>query len=199
MRAFLTGFLLLSGHCLAASPEPVVGGRCEGCELVFVGQPDTIGSSGRIAAETEPGEPLLISGQVRDGAGQPVAGIIVYAYQTDASGIYPKSTTRHGRLRGWARSDADGRYRFHTIRPAAYPGRQVPQHVHLHVIEPGKATYYIDDLTFTDDPLLTAGHRRDPEGRRGGSGIADPRRTDAGGWEARRDIVLGANIPGYRN
>ena len=52
--------------------------------------------------------------------GAPAAGIIVYAYQTDATGIYPRGSTRHGRLRGWVRTDEAGRYRFDTIRPGAY-------------------------------------------------------------------------------
>ena len=91
--------------------------------------------------------------------------------------------------------DAAGRYRFETIRPGSYPGRDVPQHIHMHVIEPGRATYYIDDVMFADDPKLTAAQRRLLVSGRGGDGIAMPSRT-GGAWHVVRDIALGANIPG---
>src|SRR6202008_1762611 len=106
--------------------------------------------------------------------------------------IYPRAGNRHGTLRGWARTDAEGRYRFDTIRPRAYPSREVPEHVHMHVIEPGKGTYYIDELRFTDDPLLT--ERRTAE--RGGNGVVTAALRN-GVWHAGRDVALGRNIPGY--
>jgi protocatechuate 3,4-dioxygenase beta subunit len=187
----------------AAAEVPIVGQPCEGCEAVFQGMPYELGAEARIAPASEPGEPLVIDGVVRRADGSPAAGIVVYAYQTDASGIYPRAEApvgaagrRHGRLRGWAKSDAEGRFRFVTVRPAGYPGTTIPQHVHLHVIEPRRCTYYIDDLLFDDDPRLTAAERRRLTGR-GGSGVAVPARDADGTWRARRDIVLGENIPGY--
>jgi len=99
-------------------------------------------------------------------------------------------------LRGWVRTDAQGRYRFDTVRPGAYPMRSDPQHVHLHVVEPARGTYYIDDLVFDDDPRLTAA-QRERQGGRGGSGIAHPVRNADGVWQVRRDITLGAGIPAY--
>jgi protocatechuate 3,4-dioxygenase beta subunit len=186
----------------AAAREPVLGGPCEGCEAVFEGRPAQPGSSARIAPPGEPGAPLLLEGRVTTLAGAPAAGIIVYAYHTDHSGVYPPApgltgaARRHGRLRAWAVTDAQGRYRFTTIRPGAYPGENIPAHVHLHVLEPGRGTYYIDDVHFADDPLLTPGQRRQLPGR-GGSGIAQPARGPDGLWRVSRDIVLGLNIPGY--
>lgn len=180
----------------AGAREPVVGLPCEGCEEVFEGLPLHVGTASRIAPPDEPGKPLRIEGTVRDASGRPVPGVVVYAYQTDSRGIYPeRERLRHGRLRGWAKSDASGRYRFDTIRPASYPGSTIPAHVHMHVIEPGRCTYYIDDLTFDDDPHLTPAERS-RFGGRGGGGLAVPRRE--GDVEAvTRDIVLGARIPGY--
>ena len=188
----------------AVSVEPIVGGPCEGCEAVFEGRPETIGATSRIAPPEERGEPMVLTGTVRRKDGSPVPGIVVYAYHTDAGGAYPPNRTlagtaagRHGRLRGFARTDARGTYRFDTIRPAGYPGTAIPQHVHLHVIEPGRCTYWIDDVLFDDDPRLTADERRSHAHGRGGPGIATPTRDAGGAWQVRRDIVLGAGIDDY--
>jgi protocatechuate 3,4-dioxygenase beta subunit len=67
--------------------------------------------------------------------------------------------------------------------------------VHIHIIEPGRCTYYVDDVLFEDDPRLTAAQRRRPG--RGGNGIVSPARDGSGGWLVTRDIVLGERIPGY--
>ncbi len=176
--------------------EPVVGGRCGGCENIFVGMPEDLSSTARIAPEDEPGQPLVVEGTVRDATGQPVPGVIVYAYQTDERGIYPDGETRHGSLRAWARSDAEGEYRFDTIRPAGYPGTRIPQHIHMHVLEPGRCTYYIDDIRFSDDDRLTDAQRQRMGRGRGGQGLLTPE-LDDGTWTVTRDIELGANIPGY--
>jgi len=177
--------------------EPVIGGPCEGCENVFVGLPALLESGARIADAQEPGEPLVIEGTVRTADGRAAKGIIIYAYHTDAGGVYPPGTTAHGKLRGWVRTDALGHYRFDTIRPGAYPGRDVAQHVHMHIIEPGKATYYIDSIVFADDPLLTAERRRQSQVGRGGGGLGYPEKDAEGVWHVGRDITLGEAIPGY--
>ena len=66
----------------------------------------------------------------------------------------------------------------------------------MHVIERGCATYYIDDVMFTDDPLRTPVERQTLTTGRGGDGIVTPTRVD-GRWIATRDITLGLNIPGH--
>lgn len=182
---------LSSVRALAAARERVLGGPCEGCDWVFDDMPATLSSAARIAPASEPGSPMRIDGVVRNPHGAPAAGVVVYAYHTNAEGIYPPARNRHGSLKGWARTDADGRYRFDTIRPAAYPGRAVPEHVHMHVIEPGVGTYYLDELRFLDDPLLTAANRATRE--RGGSGLAMPMRSE-GVWHVRRDVELRRNV-----
>ena len=186
--------------CAAATTpnhEPILGGPCEGCEYVFSGMPERIGSSARIAPVGEPGQRMVIEGTVRNAQGATAAGVIVYAYHTDATGIYPKGSTRHGRLRGWARTDEKGNYRFDTIRPGAYPDRENPEHVHMHVIEPGKGTYWIDEILFLDDPLLTPERLKRMQSGRAGDGAVKPEKDKQGVWHVRRDIVLGRNIPGY--
>ena len=177
---------------LAARREPTIGGPCEGCDWVFDGQPAKLASRARIAPVAEAGAPMVIEGVVSSARGLPARGVVVYAYHTNQAGLYPPAGNRHGRLRGWAITDAQGHYRFDTIRPGAYPERNVAEHVHMHVIEPGVGTYYIDNLEFEDDPLNP--RRRGAE--RGGNGLMLPQRRD-GVWQARRDIVLGRNIPGY--
>jgi protocatechuate 3,4-dioxygenase beta subunit len=184
--------LTASARSLVPVREPVLGGPCEGCDWVFDGLPITLASRARIAPAGEPGAPMSFEGVVTTPGGKPAANVIIYAYHTDAGGIYPPAANTHGRLRGWALTDAEGRYRFDTIRPGAYPGRKIPEHVHMHVIEPGIGTYYIDNLEFLDDPLLTT---RRTDGI-AGSGLAMPERH-AGVWFARRDIALGRNVSNY--
>lgn len=194
--------IALASAARAAPREAIVGLPCDGCEAVFDGIPADLRSQVMIASASEPGERMLLSGIVRDRRGQVRAGVIVYAYHTDATGIYPTgaglsgSAARHGRLRAWAKTDASGRYAFDTIRPAGYPKSDLPEHVHMHILEPGRATYYIDDVLFTDDARLTPKQRSAADTGRGGSGITTPARTGKG-WTVSRDIVLGKAIPGY--
>ena len=202
--------VLLSSPARAQNPsagplrEPIIGGPCEGCEGVFEGLPARLSSVTRLGRPGEPGEPMIIDGIVRNQRGMPVAAVIVYAYQTDAGGIYRPianapgaSARRHGELRGWAMTDSVGRYRFFTIRPGHYPQRDAPQHVHMHIIEPRCCTYYIGSIVFRDDPLLTDAARDKTEADRGGSGLASPTRGADGIWHVRRDVRLGAGVPGY--
>ena len=159
--AILTG-LMFSG---CSQPNPVIkkeiGGRCEDCEQMFEGMPGNLAWRTVIAGADEPGEPLVISGTIYKSDGKtPASNVILYVYQTDNTGNYtpgPQQTRakQHGHLRGWMKTDENGRYEFKTIRPAAYPGRKDPQHIHPIIYEPGKGYYWIDDFVFTDDPLLT--------------------------------------------
>lgn len=184
------------------APAERVGGYCEGCEAVYLGMPREIASSARIAPEGEPGEPLEMAGRVlrRDGR-TPAPGVVLYLYHTDAKGVYPPApgaegfARRHGRLRGWVKTNARGEYAFQTVRPAAYPGREEPAHIHVIVLEQGVNEYYIDDYLFDDDALLTPAKRARLRGQ-GGNGVVTL--TKSGGvWKGARDIVLGLNVGGY--
>ena len=66
----------------------------------------------------------------------------------------------------------------------------------MHVVEPGKCHYYIDDIVFTDDAMLTPAQRKSHEQGRGGTGVATPSREKQV-WRVRRDITLGAGISDY--
>ncbi len=119
-------------------------------------------SSGPIAARNEPGAKLFIAGRVFQADGRtPAANVIVYAYHTDVTGLYrpdhytPDWQTRRPRLEGTVRSAADGCFEFSTIRPAPYPKRTNPAHVHFVLWWPD-GHRQSDTLWFEGDPLLTS-------------------------------------------
>ncbi|HVS66864.1 MAG TPA: hypothetical protein VMT85_25535 [Thermoanaerobaculia bacterium] len=126
-------------------------------------KPARVGSVSRIAPENEPGTPLVINGRVyqTDGRTPAPAGITVFAYQTDHTGVYdvPSAGAHSWRLKGWAVTDAEGRFTFHTIRPGSYPNATVPQHVHLHLEGPDLPRRWTTSLQFEDDPKLGARER----------------------------------------
>lgn len=135
-------------------------------ERAQTAKPASLSSTSRIAPEREPGAPLVIDGRVyqRDGV-TPAAGITVFAYQTDARGLYdaPGAPPHSWRLRGWALTDAEGRFQFRTIRPASYPNSTVAQHVHLHLEGPDVPRRWTTELQFADDPKLTARERSESQ------------------------------------
>ena len=121
-------------------------------------RPASFGSQARIAPAAEPGTPLVVRGRaIAENGTTPLAGAIVFAYHTDKDGHYdrPGSGPHSWRLRGWARTDADGRFEFTTIRPGAYPNRQVAEHIHLNIFLEDARRYWADGLEFDDDPLVT--------------------------------------------
>ncbi len=125
-------------------------------------RPKTLVPVARIAPASEPGTRLVIHGRLfnEDGT-SPLAGAIVFAYHTDRHGHYHRrSEPPHTwRLRGWARTSPDGRFEFHTIRPAPYPSRDTPAHVHFAVFTAGER-FHAGELRFADDPLVTDAERQ---------------------------------------
>jgi protocatechuate 3,4-dioxygenase beta subunit len=200
-------FVLVSCH---AQPEgtakqaanKLVGGRCEGCEAIFEYNKRSLTSSDTLPLFQTSEPKLKISGTVfrKDGK-TPAGDVILYIYHTNRKGIYENKgdekgwAKRHGFIRGWIKTDHDGRYTFYTFRPASYPGGTEPEHIHITVKEPDKNEYYLDDFVFDDDPILTAERRRSLRDR-GGSGIVKPTLSDEL-LSINRDIILGLNIPDY--
>ena len=130
----------------------------------------------------------------------PAKGIILYIYHTDARGHYSPSAAQvdgrlHGHLRGWVTTDANGKFTLHTIRPAPYPNGSIPAHVHILVKEPGKTVYYIDEVWFNDDKLVTDRLRKEAEHRGGSQIITLTREHNV--WRGVLTVTLGLNIPGY--
>ncbi len=202
-RSILVGLiaLLMTGTGCAQDTKKLVGGGCDGCELMFEGMPQELNWRTAITGEKEAGTSLVVRGVIYKKDGKtPASGVILYVYQTDATGRYTSAVgqaqgKRHGRLRGWMKTGADGRYEFRTIRPAAYPGQAIPAHIHPVVKEPGKNEYYLDEFVFDDDRLLTKEKRAKLEDR-GGSGVMKVT-EEKGVATGRRDIILGRNIPDY--
>lgn len=208
MKTFATCLVLFFAVCSCQSQDKktatkaLVGGPCEGCEAIF-----EYGNQRLSAVDTLPdfaqNEPKLkLTGTVFNKDGRaPAKDVILYIYQTDRNGLYPKKgdekgwARRHGYIRGWIKTDRSGRYTFYTFRPASYPDRIAPEHIHITVKEPGYNEYYIDDFVFDDDPLLTKKDRKALLNR-GGSGISVPVLKD-GILTVNRDIILGLNIPNY--
>lgn len=120
-------------------------------------RPRTLMSHARIAPADEPGTPLTIAGQVFQPDGRsPAPGMTVFAYHTDAEGLYDvRSNGPHSwRLKGWALTDAEGRFLFDTIRPAPYPGRNVAAHVHVNLEGP-RLKRQSTGILFDDDPYVS--------------------------------------------
>lgn len=199
--------LAITTHCTSQSnPENnssgILGGPCEGCEAIY-----EYGDKVLDPVDTLPGfqknDPKLkITGTIYEMDGKtPAAGVILYIYHTNRNGIYETKgnetgwARRHGHIRGWIKTGPDGKYTFYTFRPAAYPGRNAPEHIHPTIKEPGKKEYYIDEYVFDDDPLLTPEKKRGLPNR-GGSGVVHPVK-EGGIWMVQRDIILGQNIPHY--
>ena len=178
----------------AAQPRPNLY-QCEGCDGVMERPHANLPAHARMTPDGEPGEPMRIDGIVyhNDGASA-AADVVIYAYQTDAGGLYSRGTPetewsrRHGLLRGWVKTGLDGRYAFDTIKPAPYPNDTIPAHIHLTVLEPGRAPYYIDDIVFDGEFGVTGEYRSRME-YRGGDGVIGLLR-DGPVWVARRDILL---------
>jgi catechol 1,2-dioxygenase len=79
-------------------------------------------SPARICREDEPGEPLVLTGNVRSVEGEPVGHAVLDVWQTAANRLYENQDPDQPELnlRGRVRVPADGRYEIHTVRPVPY-------------------------------------------------------------------------------
>lgn len=181
----------------------VIGGPFENADFMYIGMPDKINSVDTSTGWTQSGQKLLITGTIykRDGK-TPAPNVILYYYHTDVNGYYAdkegldRRVIRHGYIRGWVKSDENGKYSIYTVRPAPYPNSDSPAHIHPAIKEPNiDKEYYIDEFVFDDEKLLT-GEKRKAMENRGGSGIL--RVLISGDLQvAEHNIILGLNIPNY--
>jgi protocatechuate 3,4-dioxygenase beta subunit len=118
-----------------------------------------------------PGEPLgeriIVSGRVLDEDGRPVPHTLVEVWQANAAGRYLHKIDQHDAPldpnftgTGHVLTDSEGRYRFVTIRPGAYPWKNHynawrPAHIHFSLFGPAFATRLVTQMYFPGDPLLS--------------------------------------------
>ncbi|MBM3545432.1 MAG: protocatechuate 3,4-dioxygenase subunit beta [Alphaproteobacteria bacterium] len=112
------------------------------------------------------GERIIVEGRVLDEDGKAVANTLVELWQANAAGRYRHDADQHDAPldpnfsgAGRAVTDAEGRYRFVTIKPGAYPWRNHanawrPAHLHFSLFGPSFLTRLITQMYFPGDPLL---------------------------------------------
>lgn len=205
MKIFVLSFLYFFA-CSSKSDQQntrLLGGPCEGCEAVLEYDDPNINAVDTLPDFDRKGPKIKLTGTVyKPGGEKPAANIILYIHHTDQKGIYPTTGQekgwgrRHGYLRGWVKTNEKGEYAFYTLRPAHYPNRTDPAHVHLTILESNGRYYYVEDFLFDDDPKLTNDRRTriDP---RGGKGFVLTLKKEGDLMVGKRDIILGKNIPGY--
>jgi protocatechuate 3,4-dioxygenase beta subunit len=112
------------------------------------------------------GERIIVSGRVLDEDSRPLANTLLEIWQANAAGRYLHAVDQHKAPLdpnftgcGQAMTDAEGRYRFVTIRPGEYPWRNHynawrPAHIHFSLFGPAFATRLVTQMYFPGDPLL---------------------------------------------
>lgn len=112
------------------------------------------------------GERMIVSGRVLDEGARPVANALVEMWQANAAGRYRHLVDNHDapldpNFTGCGRviTDAQGHYRFKTIKPGAYPWRNHynawrPAHLHFSLFGSGFAQRLVTQMYFPGDPLL---------------------------------------------
>jgi protocatechuate 3,4-dioxygenase, beta subunit len=127
------------------------------------------------------GERIVVSGRVLDRGGKPVRNTLIEIWQANAAGRYVHQVDQHPapldpNFTGAGRclTDADGRYRFVTIKPGAYPWRNHlnawrPAHIHLSIFGRAFTERLVTQMYFPGDPLFPAdpifNSVRDPKAR----------------------------------
>ena len=127
------------------------------------------------------GERIIVTGRVLEAGGRPVPGALVEIWQANAAGRYRHDGDRHPapldpNFSGAGRcvTDAEGRWRFVTVKPGAYPWKNHPnawRPAHIHFSLSGRSfvqrlitqMYFPGDPLFAFDPILQSV----PEGARG--------------------------------
>jgi protocatechuate 3,4-dioxygenase beta subunit len=139
------------------------------------------------------GEPAWLDGRVVDVGGAPLAGAVVEIWQCDADGHYrhPGDGNRADpAFQGFGRVelDRDGRCRFRTLKPVAYPGRT--PHIHVKV-KRGARTLLTTQLYVDGDPGNARDglwrSLRDPQDR---AALTLPFVPSADGAHARFELVV---------
>ncbi|WP_207782862.1 protocatechuate 3,4-dioxygenase subunit beta [Phytoactinopolyspora limicola] len=129
-----------------------------------------IGELDHDLTQQHPGEPIgeriIVTGRVLDGNRRPVRDTLVEIWQANAAGRYIQKEDQHPapldpHFTGVGRclTDNDGRYRFVTIKPGAYPWKNHlnawrPAHIHFSLFGTAFVTRLITQMYFPGDPLF---------------------------------------------
>ena len=112
------------------------------------------------------GERIVVGGRVLNEDGRPVRGALVEVWQANAAGRYKHKNDQHNAPLdpnfdgcGRAITDAEGCYKFLTIRPGAYPwgnhdNAWRPAHIHFSLFGAGLLSRLVTQMYFPGDPLL---------------------------------------------
>lgn len=112
------------------------------------------------------GERMVIHGQVTDEYGRAIPNALIEIWQANAAGRYVHKRDQHDAPidpnflgAGRCMTDSEGKYKFYTIKPGAYPwGNHYnawrPQHVHFSLIGANITSRLITQMYFPNDPLL---------------------------------------------
>nr|WP_322780425.1 protocatechuate 3,4-dioxygenase subunit beta [Frankia sp. Cas4] len=139
-----------------------VTGPLFGSERVGPGEDDLTRYDGGEAC----GQRIVVHGRLKDSGGRAVPGALLEVWQANAGGRYrhvgdqwPSPLDPHFAGLGRTVTDGQGRYRFTTIRPGAYPWKNHhnawrPAHIHFSVFGRAFAQRLITQMYFPDDPLF---------------------------------------------
>lgn len=112
------------------------------------------------------GERIIVSGRVLNQWGKPEPGLLIEAWQANASGRYAHKIDQQDapldpNFLGVGRciTDREGGYRFYTIKPGAYPWKNHhnawrPPHIHFSIVGDCLADRLVTQMYFPQDPLL---------------------------------------------
>ncbi|EWM12407.1 protocatechuate 3,4-dioxygenase, beta subunit [Kutzneria sp. 744] len=112
------------------------------------------------------GERIIVSGRVLDANSRPVPNTLVEVWQANSAGRYAHDRDRHDapldpNFSGVGRTvtDAQGNYRFVSIKPGAYPWRNHdnawrPAHIHFSLFGRAFTQRLITQMYFPNDPLF---------------------------------------------
>jgi protocatechuate 3,4-dioxygenase beta subunit len=114
------------------------------------------------------GERIIVAGRVVGSDGRPVPNTLIEIWQANAAGRYRHQNDQHPapldpNFAGAGRclTDAEGNYRFVSIKPGAYPWRNHenawrPAHIHLSVFGRLMSERLVTQMYFPGDPLFDA-------------------------------------------
>jgi protocatechuate 3,4-dioxygenase beta subunit len=164
--------------------------------------------------EGEPlGERIIVTGRLLDDDGRGIPDSLIEIWQANAAGRYKHQVDQHPAPldpnfdgAGRCLTDGEGRWRFVTIKPGAYPwgnheNAWRPRHIHFSVFGRLFTQRLVTQMYFPGDPLLEfdpiAHAIRDPRSRELTVASFDPETTEPEWALAYRwDIVLGRGGPG---